>query len=72
VVAPLPQWVTDEHPAAYKPMRSGAHLFSSIIRAYGYLRKRWHAGELSLPPDADVDTHFGRSKKLEVPAAPLP
>jgi isopenicillin N synthase-like dioxygenase len=66
VVAPLAQWVTDKHPAAYKPMRSGAHLYSSIIRAYGYLRKRWHAGELSMPADADVDTYFGRSKKLEV------
>jgi isopenicillin N synthase-like dioxygenase len=65
VVAPLPQWVTAKHPAAYKPMRSGAHLFSSIIRAYGYLRKRWHAGELAMPSDADVDTHFGRSKKLQ-------
>jgi isopenicillin N synthase-like dioxygenase len=65
VVAPLPQWVTDKHPAAYKPMRSGAHLYSSIIRAYGYMRKRWHAGELSMPADADVDTNFGRSKKLK-------
>ena len=65
VVAPLPQWVTHEHPAAYQPMRSGAHLFSSIIRAYGYLRKRWHAGELAMPSDADVDTYFGRSKKLQ-------
>jgi isopenicillin N synthase-like dioxygenase len=65
VVAPLPQWVTDEHPAAYKPMRSGAHLFSSIIRAYGYLRKRWQAGELAMPSDADTDTYFGRSKKLQ-------
>ena len=64
VVAPLPQWVTDEHPAAYKPMRSGAHLYSSIIRAYGYLRARWRAGDLSMPEDADVDTYFGRSKKL--------
>jgi isopenicillin N synthase-like dioxygenase len=65
VVAPLPQWVTNKYPAAYKPMRSGAHLFSSIIRAYGYLRKRWHSGELSMPEDADVDTYFGRSKKLK-------
>jgi isopenicillin N synthase-like dioxygenase len=65
VVAPLPQWVTDQHPAAYQPMRSGAHLFSSIIRAYGYLRKRWLAGELAMPSDADVDTYFGRSKKLQ-------
>jgi isopenicillin N synthase-like dioxygenase len=69
VVAPLAQWVTHEHPAAYKPMRSGAHLYSSIIRAYGYLRKRWHAGELSMPSDADVDTYFGRSKKLDASAA---
>ena len=65
VVTPLPQWVTERHPAAYKPMRSGAHLYSSIIRAYGYLRRRWHAGELSMPDDADVDTYFGRSKKLK-------
>jgi isopenicillin N synthase-like dioxygenase len=65
VVAPLAHWVTDRHPAAYKPMRSGAHLFSSIIRAYGYLRKRWQAGELAMPSDADVDTYFGRSKKLQ-------
>jgi len=65
VVAPLPHWVTEQHPAAYKPMRSGAHLFSSIIRAYGYLRKRWQAGELAMPSDADVDTYFGRSKKLQ-------
>jgi isopenicillin N synthase-like dioxygenase len=64
VVAPLPQWVTHQYPAAYKPMRSGAHLFSSIIRAYGYLRKRWQSGELSMPEDADVDTYFGRSKKI--------
>ncbi len=56
VVTPLPQWVTAKYPAAYPPMRSGAHLYSSIIRAYGYLRKRWHAGELSMPEDADVDT----------------
>jgi hypothetical protein len=36
------------------------------------LRKRWHAGELSMPSDADGDTYFGRAKKLEVlePAAP--
>jgi isopenicillin N synthase-like dioxygenase len=65
VVAPLPIWVTERHPAVYKPMRSGAHLFSSIIRAYGYLRKRWHAGDLAMPSDADVDTYFGRSKKLQ-------
>jgi isopenicillin N synthase-like dioxygenase len=65
VVAPLPDWVTDKYPAAYKSMRSGAHLFSSIIRAYGYLRKRWQAGELAMPSDADVDTFFGRSKKLQ-------
>jgi isopenicillin N synthase-like dioxygenase len=65
VVAPLPLWVTQKHPQAYKPMRSGAHLFSSIIRAYGYLRKRWHDGELAMPSDADVDTYFGRSKKLQ-------
>jgi isopenicillin N synthase-like dioxygenase len=72
VVAPLQPWVTDRHLAAYKPMRSGAHLYSSIIRAYGYLRKRWHAGELSMPADADADTYFGRSKKLEVSGAGLP
>jgi isopenicillin N synthase-like dioxygenase len=65
VVAPLPQWVTAKHPAAFQPMRSGAHLFSSIIRAHGYLRKRWQAGELSMPEDADVDTYFGRAKKLK-------
>jgi len=65
VVAPLPHWVTAKYPSAYQPMRSGAHLYSSIIRAYGYLRKRWHAGELSMPEDADVDTHFGRSKKMK-------
>jgi isopenicillin N synthase-like dioxygenase len=65
VVAPLPQWVTEQYPAAYQPMRSGAHLYSSIIRAYGYLRKRWQAGELPMPSDADVDTYFGRSKKLQ-------
>jgi len=65
VVAPLEHWVTEKHPAAYPPMRSGAHLYSSIIRAYGYLRKRWHAGELAMPSDADVDTYFGRAKKLQ-------
>lgn len=65
VVTPLPQWVTEKHPSAYQPMRSGAHLFSSIIRAYGYLRKRWQSGELAMPPDAGVDTYFGRSKKLD-------
>jgi len=70
VVAPLPQWVTAKYPQAYQPMRSGAHLYSSIIRAYGYLRKRWHAGELSMPEDADVDTYFGRAKKI--PEASLP
>jgi len=63
VVAPLPQWVTAKYPQAFEPMRSGAHLFSSIIRAYGYLRKRWQAGELAMPGDADVDTYFGRAKK---------
>ncbi len=63
VVAPLPQWVTARYPPAFQPMRSGAHLYSSIIRAYGYLRRRWHAGELSMPPDADVDTYFGRARK---------
>ena len=70
VVAPLPQWVTARHPSAFQPMRSGAHLYSSIIRAYGYLRKRWHAGELSMPEDADVDTYFGRAKKLAPATAP--
>jgi isopenicillin N synthase-like dioxygenase len=64
VVAPLPQWVTAKYPPAFQPMRSGAHLYSSIIRAYGYLRKRWHSGELAMPQDADVDTYFGRAKKL--------
>jgi len=64
VVAPLAQWVTAKHPPAFRPMRSGAHLLSSIIRAYGYMRKRWHAGEVSMPEDADVDTYFGRAKKL--------
>jgi isopenicillin N synthase-like dioxygenase len=65
VVAPLPQWVTAKYPPSFHPMRSGAHLYSSIIRAYGYLRKRWHAGELSIPQDADVDTFFGRARKLK-------
>jgi isopenicillin N synthase-like dioxygenase len=70
VVAPLPQWVTAKYPAAYQPMRSGAHLYSSIIRAYGYLRKRWHAGELSMPEDADVDTYFGRARKITEASLP--
>jgi isopenicillin N synthase-like dioxygenase len=64
VVAPLPQWVTEKYPAAYKPMRSGAHLFSAVIRSFSYLRDRWLAGELAMPEDAAEDTYFGRAKKL--------
>lgn len=63
VVSPLADWVTATYPAAYKPLRSGAHLYSSTIRAFSYLREKWLAGRLAMPDDASDDTFFGRSKK---------
>lgn len=62
-VAPLPQFVTKERPAAYPSIVSGAHLHAQTAQTFAYLKERRARGELVLPQDALGLSSFGQEAR---------
>ncbi len=60
IVSPLPQFVTAEKPAKFKPLVSGDHLFAQTAQTFSYLKKRIEAGTLKLPESSLDLSSFGQ------------
>jgi len=60
VVSPLPQFVSAERPAKYKPIVSGDHLLAQTAQTFAYLQKRIEAGTFKLPESALGLSSFGQ------------
>jgi len=62
-VAPLPELVTSERPAAYGRMIAGEHLYAQTIQSFLYLRQRLDRGEVRLPEGARPLSSFGHEAR---------
>lgn len=60
VVEPLPQFVTAERPARFKPLVAGDHLLAQTAQTFQYLKKRIEDGSFKLPPGAMKLSSFGQ------------
>lgn len=60
MVAPLPQFVSAEAPAKYKPLVSGDHLLAQTAQTFAYLKTRIAAGTFKLPESALDLSSFGQ------------
>lgn len=63
-VAPLPQFVTDERPSRYPPVKAGEHLFAQTVQSFTYFKERLARGEVQLPGGARPLSSFGQEGKL--------
>lgn len=62
-VAPLPDFVTPERPAAYDPIVAGEHLHVQTAQTFSYLKDRIARGELVLPEKARALSSFGQEAR---------
>ena len=60
-IRPLPQFVTQDEPARYKPFISGVHILSEYAKGYRYLKAMAAAGELALESAPDEVSQFSKS-----------
>ena len=67
-VAPLPELVTPQRPAAYGALIAGEHLYAQTIQSFRYLKQRLERGELTLPNGARPLSSFGQEARVD-PAA---
>jgi isopenicillin N synthase-like dioxygenase len=64
LVEPLPPYVRGDG-TDKRPLKAGEHLYAQTIHAFGYLRRRLAAGEITMP-DGSVDRNsFGREAMLK-------
>lgn len=63
VVEPLPAFVSEERPAAYRTVTAGAHLFAQTAQSFTYLKKRIERGELLLPEGSHSLSSFGQEAR---------
>ncbi len=64
-VAPLPELVTKERPAAYRGLIAGEHLDSQTIQSFLYLKQRLARGEIRLPEGARPLSSFGQEARVD-------
>jgi isopenicillin N synthase-like dioxygenase len=62
-VKPLPQFVTNETPAKFAPIKAGEHLFAQTALTFEYLKKRIESGDLTLPDNSHSPSSFGQEAK---------
>lgn len=62
-VKPLSQFVSDEAPAKFSPIKAGEHLFAQTALTFEYLKKRIESGELTLPDNSHRRSSFGQEAK---------
>lgn len=63
VVGPLPQFVTAERPAKYKPLIAGDHLLAQTAQTFQYLKKQLAGGSLKLPDSSLALSSFGQEAR---------
>jgi isopenicillin N synthase-like dioxygenase len=64
-VAPLPELVTPEQPAAYGRLIAGEHLYAQTVQSFLYLKERRARGEIALPEGARPLSSFGREARAD-------
>jgi len=67
IVEPLPQFVSDERPAAYQTLVAGDHLLSQMVRDFSYMRERIKTGQM---PARLLPTAAASSFELRRPMGP--
>lgn len=60
VVEPLPQFVTPERPARFKPLVAGDHLLAQTAQTFEYMKRRIADGTFQLPEGALKLSSFGQ------------
>lgn len=65
VIAPVPELVSSEKPARYKPLVCGEHLYAQTIQTFAYLKDRLARGTVELPDGAKGLASFGRQSGAE-------
>ncbi len=63
-VAPLPQFVSDDRPARYPPVKAGEHLYAQTVQSFRYMKERLARGAVQLPGNARPLSSFGQEGKL--------
>lgn len=63
-VAPLPQFVSEERPSRYPPVKAGEHLYAQTVQSFTYFKERLARGEVELPGSARPLSSFGQEGKL--------
>ncbi|MEM9256321.1 MAG: 2OG-Fe(II) oxygenase family protein [Pseudomonadota bacterium] len=61
LVQPMPQFVGDENPSAYRPLICGDHLLAQTVQTFQYLKQRLARGEISLPEKTLPLASFGQA-----------
>jgi isopenicillin N synthase-like dioxygenase len=59
-VAPLPQFVSAERPARYRPIKAGEHLYAQTVQSFSYMKERLERGAVQLPQGAQPLSSFGQ------------
>lgn len=67
VVQPLPAFVSETRPAAYRAVTAGEHLFAQTAQSFTYLKKRIERGELQLPEGSHRLSSFGQEARQREP-----
>ena len=59
-IEPVPGTVSSSRPSAYPAFKAGHHLLGQLVRDFGYLKRRYDAGQLPLPAIPTVSSQFER------------
>jgi isopenicillin N synthase-like dioxygenase len=62
-VTPLPQFVTEDRPSRYRPVKAGEHLYAQTVQTFHYFKERLARGEVELPGGAQPLSSFGQEGK---------
>ncbi|MDF3070912.1 MAG: 2OG-Fe(II) oxygenase [Polyangiaceae bacterium] len=62
-VMPLPQFVNEERPSRYPPVKAGEHLYAQTVQSFTYFKERLARGEVTLPGGARPLSSFGQEGK---------
>lgn len=66
-VSPLTQFISDETPAKFPPIKAGEHLLVQTALTFEYLKKRIADGDLVLPENSHHLSSFGQEAKQRDP-----
>jgi len=64
VVAPLPQFVSEERPAKYTPIVSGEHLLAQTAQTFTYLKNKVADGTFKMPQSSLALSSFGQEARV--------